>query len=263
MGRLNLYDLSFLANLDDSVSKNTFDTVPMGIMEVNKAGDMVRYIRSNQAFRDFMKRVFGMALSDPEREYSVQKDNHGNDIMRAVAQCRKNKNRTFVDEKLPDGTTVRSFLRWIDRNPVNGRDAFAIAVLSITPPDENLTYANIARALAADYYNIFVINPDTNDYIEYTSQVGDEEMSLEKHAGDFFASARRDALTRIYEEDREQFITLFTQENVLRDLDTQGVFTTTYRLIDFLTNKKATYLTNGISPSRIAMISLKTGPNIN
>ena len=39
-------------------------------------------------------------------------------------------------------------------------------------------------------------------------------------------------MTRIYAEDRAQFLALFTKENVLRDIDRQGVFTTTYRLID-------------------------------
>lgn len=29
---MNLFDLSFLANMDDSATKNTFDTVPMGII---------------------------------------------------------------------------------------------------------------------------------------------------------------------------------------------------------------------------------------
>ena len=82
------------------------------------------------------------------------------------------------------------------------------------------------------YYNIYLIDLDTNEYIEYSSQIGAEEISLERHGGDFFESARRDAMTRIYEEDREPFLALFTKENVLRDIDRQGVFTTTYRLID-------------------------------
>ena len=40
MGKVNLFDLSFLANMDDSVAKNTFDTVPMGIMELNSSGTL-------------------------------------------------------------------------------------------------------------------------------------------------------------------------------------------------------------------------------
>jgi hypothetical protein len=39
-------------------------------------------------------------------------------------------------------------------------------------------------------------------------------------------------MTRIYQEDRERFLSLFTRENVLRTIDEQGIFTTLYRLID-------------------------------
>jgi hypothetical protein len=57
-------------------------------------------------------------------------------------------------------------------------------------------------------------------------------MSLERHGEDFFESARRDTMTRIFREDREGFLALFTKENVLRTIDEQGMFTTVYRLID-------------------------------
>ena len=138
----------------------------------------------------------------------------------------------FFDEHLPDGSVVHCFIRRIDSNPVNGSVAIAIAILSVKGPDENTTYADIARALAADYYNIFVIDLDTDDFVEYSSQVGGEELSVVRHGERFFESAKRDTLTRIYEEDRESFLALFTKERVLQDLDLQGVFTTTYRLID-------------------------------
>ena len=217
VGRVNLYDLSFLSNLDDSMTKNTFDTLPMGVMELGSEGDKVRYIRSNQAFRDFMKRAFRLDISNPDLEYSIKMDDHGSDIMKSIEQCRSNENRAFIDEKLEDGSTAHSFLRRIGKNPVDGRESFAFAVLSITEPDESTTYADIASSLAADYYVIYLIDLDTNDYIEYSSQIGDEDMSLERHGEDFFASARRETMTRIYPEDREAFLELFTKENVLRD----------------------------------------------
>ena len=232
IGRVNLFDLSFLANMDDSETKNTFDTVPMGIMEVNAGGDKVKYVRSNPSFRDFMRRAFGFDLSDPDQEYTVPPDGPGSGFMKAIEQSKDNNNRAFVDEKMRDGSVARSFVRVIGKNPVNGRESVAIAVLSVSEPGEGETYADIAQALAADYYNIYVIDLDTNDYIEYSSLVGGEEMTMERHGGDFFESARRDTMTRIYEEDREDFLDLFTKENVLRDIDRQGVFTTIYRLID-------------------------------
>ena len=232
VGRVNLFDLSFLANVDDSAVKNIFDTVPMGIMEVDSGRSCVRYIRTNQSFRDFMKRAFTLDLSDPAREYPILKNDHGSSMLKAIEQCRINSNRAFIDEVMKDGSTARSFLRIMDKNPVNGKESVAIAVLSINKPKENPTYADIASSLAADYYNIYLIDLDTNGFIEYSSQVGGEEMSLERHGGDFFESARRDTMTRIYEEDRKPFLSIFTRENVLRDIDAQGVFTTTYRIID-------------------------------
>lgn len=232
MGRVNLYDLSFLANLDDSVTKNTFDTVPMGIMEVSREGDKMKYVRSNESFRDFIKRAFDFDLSDPDVEYEIPKEGLGSGTMHAVEKCRSNANRAFIDEKMEDGSTVHSFVRWIGKNPVNEKDLLAVAVLSITEPDESTTFADIARSLAADYYNVYVIDMDTDDFIEYSSQIGEEKLVVERRGEDFFESAKRDTMIRIYEEDREPFLQVFSKENVIRELDAQGVFTATYRLID-------------------------------
>ena len=249
LGSINLYDLSFLANLDESVMRNTLITVPVGIMEVNSRGDRVRYVRSNQSFRAFMGRAFGFDLSDPETEYSVPKEGLGSSFMKAVEQCRNSGSRAFVDEEMDDGSTVHSFVRKIAVNQVTGTESVAIAVLSITGPDDNTTYADMAIALAADYYNLYVIDLDTDDYTEYSSQVGGGEMGVERHGRDFFESAKRETMTRIHEEDREPFLKLFTKENILRTLEKQGVFTTTYRLIDtgepIYVNMKITRLRGG------------------
>ncbi|MBR3742041.1 MAG: EAL domain-containing protein [Clostridia bacterium] len=230
MGRVNLYDLSFLVNQDDSVIKNTFETIPMGIMEVNSQGDKVRYVRTNQSFRDFMKRAFKLELSDPDMEYSMLADGHGSDIMKAIAQCRSSVNRAFIDEELEDRSVVHSFLRRIVQNPVNGRDSFAVAVLSITAPDESTTYIDIARALAADYYSIYAVDLDTDQFIEYSSPVGGMEMAVERHGENFFESGRQNA--HVYIEDVESFTSAFSKEKIIQALDEQGVFSFTYRLVD-------------------------------
>ena len=73
---------------------------------------------------------------------------------------------------------------------------------------------------------------DTDRFIEYTSSVGGDELAMERHGNDFFESAKRDTMTRIYEDDRELFLTFFSKENIIKELDEQGVFTTTYRLVD-------------------------------
>jgi hypothetical protein len=132
---------------------------------------------------------------------------------------------------MPDGSVVHSFVRGIASNHVTGVSAAEIAVLSISEPDEEASYAEIAQALAADYYNIFVVDLDTDKFTEYSSKVGEEIMAVERQGEDFFASSRRDAY-RIYEEDREIFYLAFSKENILQALEQQGSFTARYRLMD-------------------------------
>ena len=227
VGQFNLYDLDVMASSEDGSFQHTFNTLPIGIIEVKDG--TTRFVRSNSSYREFIRRSFGMNMSDMTQEF-VRFQNPF--MINIEKRCCEQGNRAFFDEKLPDGSIVHSFARRIGTNPVSGEIAVAIAVLSISDPYEGESYADIAGALAADYYNIYVIDLDTDDFIEYSSQVGGEEMALERRGQDFFTSARQDTMTRIYEEDRESFLALFTKENVLKNLAVQGVFTTTYRLID-------------------------------
>ena len=229
IGSVNLYDLSSIVSKDDNGFQNFFNTLPMCIMEVKD--DTAQYVRSNKAYRDFMKRYFDFKISG-STVFPESSKLYGSNFIRAVRQCSLDKNRTFFDEKLPDGSMAHCFIRRIGRNAVSGKTASAIAVLSITEPDEGASYADIARALAADYYNIYVVDLDTENFIEYTSPVGRDELAMERHGTNFFESAKQDTKTRIYEEDREPFLSVFSKENVIRELDEQGVFTATYRLID-------------------------------
>ena len=230
IGRVNLFDLGVITDGEEGEFHNVFDSIPAAILEIKDG--KARYVRSNRSYHDFVKRFFNVDIYSDRNDYTKSAIEYGSNFANVVKQCCKVGNCTFFDEKLPDGSVVHTFARRIKKNPVTGSTAVALAVLSITEPNESATYAEIAQSLAADYYNIYLIDLDTNEYIEYSSQIGAEEISLERHGGDFFESARRDTMTRIYEEDRVSFLALFTKENVLRDIDRQGVFTTTYRLID-------------------------------
>ena len=247
IGRVNLFDLGVIASSDSDAFQNTFSTIPIAILEIN--GNVVRYIRSNRSYRSFIKRFFDIDTSIEYNDFRESNISHGTQFFTVIDQCINSENNIFFNEKMPDGSVVHSFARQVNVNPVTGTIAVVIAVLSVAEPDENTTYADIARSLAADYYNIFVVDLDTDNYIEYSSKVGGEELSIERHGASFFESARYDAMTRIYDEDRGPFLKWFTKENVLHELDTQGVFTTTYRLIDTGTptyvNMKTTRMKEG------------------
>ena len=247
IGRVNLFDLGVIASGDDNALQRSFNTVPIAVLEIN--GDKARYLRSNRSYQLFTKRFFNYDISNDPFDLKNPEGAKWSNYLSEVKRCCKSGNSIFFDGKASDGFVFHFFARRLHVNPVTGATAVAMAVLSVSEPDENTTYADIAQSLAADYYNLFVIDLDSNEYTEYSSRIGVEELSIVRRGKDFFASAKRDTMTRIYEEDRAPFLALFTKENVLRDLDRQGVFTTTYRLIDTGTpmyvNMKITRLRGG------------------
>ncbi len=230
MGRVNLYDLTMVVNSDDKSFNNFFNTIPMGIIE--RKGDGVRFVRSNPSYRKFMRRYFGVDIMKLDTGFSEDYTPTGTNFMAFVSKCCENSARMVYDEQMPDGSIVHSLARKVAFDEVSGRTAVAVAVLSITEPSEGTTYAAIARALASNYYNIYYVNMETENYIEYSTQEGIGDIAAERHGEKFFEAAKRDTLVRIYEDDRERFLADFTKENILRELDESGVYMDTYRVID-------------------------------
>ena len=230
IGKVNLFDLGVVANEENNALPNTFSNIPIAVIELEDG--QAKYVRNNRAYQDFAKRFFRVDIADGKTEIWQTDDESAASWLSVVKQCSEDGNRVFFDSKAQDGSVIHAFARRIAVNPVTGCTAVVLAVLSITQPDDRTTYADIAKSLAADYYNIYVIDPDTDTYIEYISQLGGEELAIQRYGSGFFESAKRDAMTRIFEEDREPFLKWFSKENVLREIDAQGVFTITSRLID-------------------------------
>ena len=268
IGRMSLSDLSSVASEDDAAGagaasaarpggathededslKNAFDVIPMGIIQLDS--ESAEFVRTNQAYRDFLNRYFSPYLSECAAGFEVDSDDFKKSaFMGFVRECCEQGTPAFFGETMPDGMVTHSFVRRIAVNPVNGKVAAAIAVLSLAKPDEGATYASIARALAVDYYNIYYVDLDTEHFIEYTSPIGSENLAKERHGDDFFEESRRAVMTRMHEDDREPFLAVFTKENVVRELDECGVFTASYRLID-----------NG-EPMLVAMRVTRTEPD--
>ncbi len=227
IGRVNLYDLGVIASEDAKNLQNAMSMLPMGIIEFQ--GELVRLVRSNLAYRNFARNYLHIDFPVEGSEFSAFDDSFMRNI---VKTCCEQGGRAFYDDKMPDGTVVHSFARKIGTNKVTGRIAVAIAVLSISAPSEVESYADIARALASDYYNIFVVDLETNQFMEYFFPAGATEMVMERHGDDFFETAEKEARKRVYGEDRTAFFEVFSREKILEALDRQGVFTTSTRVLD-------------------------------
>ena len=230
MGRINLYDLSVIAQNKNEFS-NFYNTLPMAIIELDS--QTVRFTRTNASFRKFMEKYFSIKLSGRaiDIKQAVQRDSSVFILM--LKQAAKDKKRMFIDGKLPDGSKIYYFLSQLAENPASKKTAIVAAVLSISDAVQGETYANIARALAADYFNLYYVNLETEEFIEYTSNVGDEEISTERHGKNFFAQSRRDAISHIHKDDQTAFIQSFTKENIINSIKEQGTFALTYRLLRY------------------------------
>ena len=233
IGRINLYDTTLLASEDedDESLRRYFDTLPMAIMEVN--GSKAWYMRCNQSYRDFMKRLFGAEIeTEVVIDANDMPDRNGRAFMGAVIRCSHDGNRALIDEQIDEKTTIHTFIRRVAVNPVTGNAAIAVAVLAVVEAEEGTgaSYESISRALSSDYMNLYYVDLETEQFVEYTSDASRENLSVERRGSGFFSASAADAQIFIYKEDREYFIESFTKENILRTLDEHGTFTLTYRL---------------------------------
>ncbi|MDO5701767.1 MAG: ATP-binding protein [Lachnospiraceae bacterium] len=96
---------------------------------------------------------------------------------------------------------------------------------------ERITFERIAKALATDYFCIYIVDPDTDEFVEYSSDGAYDRLGVEKSGADFFGTSRRNMDRLIYPEDRERFMNVFTKESVMSILKRDGIFTTKYRLM--------------------------------
>ena len=239
LGRINLYDMAVIAGEGDDSLRKYFDTLPMAVMEVN--GDSANYIRCNKSYRDFMERLFGVNVLGQDFGASGLPGGHGKAFIGAVLRCSRDGSRAVVDEPIDENTIAHTFIRRVAVNPVTGTAAIAVGVLAIMEDKAKTgaSFADITRALSSDFINLYYVDLETGQFIEYTPDAGLGDLAVERRGDDFFGVSAEDAQLFIYKEDRDDFIKSFSRENVMKTMDEHGTFTLTYRL---LMDNKPTYV---------------------
>ncbi len=253
VGKVNLYDIS-MSSSEEEYFQDYFNTMPMMILELGD--EDVSIIRANNSCRDFMRKSFGVTKVNIGVKTDQWKGQTGASFIKALIQCGEDGRQVIIDERTKEGKIVHLFIRRIAINPKRGVRALAVVVLGITDEtmfDAGLTYGHVAWALSSDYIDMYYVNLENDAYVEYKPSALQGDIAAEKRGEDFFAAARQDALQYLYPKDREKFVTDFTKENVIRSIEENGAFTTTYRLLaddePMYVNMKATYI--GLEKNRI------------
>ncbi len=96
---------------------------------------------------------------------------------------------------------------------------------------ENITYSAIAQALAADYFCIYYVNTETNQFIEYSSDSKYKALNLDNRTEDFFLSLKENTPHVVHPDDQKEFLRAMTKDNLLSALSENGTFTLTYRIL--------------------------------
>ena len=96
--------------------------------------------------------------------------------------------------------------------------------------EEQISFSRIA-ALSGNYICIYMVDPETDDFIEYNASSDYEGIGFSKHGTDFFNIALEESNRAIYSDDVDYFQKAFTKENVLQRIKENGFFIINYRLM--------------------------------
>lgn len=96
--------------------------------------------------------------------------------------------------------------------------------------EESAAYARIS-ALAGDFICIYIVDPVTGSYREYSATEEYETLLMAKEGEDFFKVAAERGQGSVYPDDLDRYLSLFTAENVRAEIARNGLFSLRYRLL--------------------------------
>ena len=126
----------------------------------------------------------------------------------------------------------------IKREHAQTREAYENAQRS------GLIFNHIAQTLARGYTDLFYVNIENGEFIEYRTDADSDTLIEVRHSWHFFDRCGEEGVVYIYSEDRDEFVRAMKKENIIDALHRNGVFMLTYRR---LVNGIPVYVTMKIS----------------
>ena len=97
--------------------------------------------------------------------------------------------------------------------------------------EERMIYARL-HALTGDYIVVYVVDPKTERYSEFSAADDYEEhFAQAKEGTEFFRTVREAARVYNHPDDLDRFLAAFTRENVMAEIERTGIFTLEYRIL--------------------------------
>jgi diguanylate cyclase (GGDEF)-like protein len=200
--------------------------------------------RHGTDFFNFDKGDFDLVIPDEDRKVlknvftkdAIEKGLKESGTFSTVTKVLIDDTPTFVNIKVVrvrgNGNHVIVGLSSIDAQ-VKAREALDKA------KEEKIIYSRIG-ALSGDYIYLYTVDPVTDHYNKYNPTGIISEMAIANEGDHFFEDVIEKIPVGIYKDDMDAFLTAFTKENVMKEIESKGLFENHHRLI---INGKPTYVT--------------------
>ena len=95
----------------------------------------------------------------------------------------------------------------------------------------SIIYTHIAHALARGYTDLYYVNMETDEYIEFHTDDESGVLNEARRGGHFFEGVRKEAEMGVHHEDLEAFLDGIDRKKLTKELDKNRVIELTYRRI--------------------------------
>lgn len=96
--------------------------------------------------------------------------------------------------------------------------------------EERIAYSRI-NALIGDFLCLYIVDPVSGYYREYSKSKKFRQYALPESGGDFFGVAHEFAGRYVYPDDLNLFVSTFTKENVMKEIGKRGLFALSLRFV--------------------------------
>ena len=93
----------------------------------------------------------------------------------------------------------------------------------------SLMYSHIAQTLARDYAEMFYVNTDSEEFIEYRSKEENSTLEEIRRGWHFFSDCKAELCESVYPDDREAFLNAMNRKRLMKALNQKKSFVMTYR----------------------------------
>lgn len=211
-------------------------------MSFSKDGETGVYLACNQGFAEYAGKegpdgVIGLTdfdLFDPKTAAHFVEDDK-----KALAM---DKPYVFVED-VPDAagkpmriqTTKLRFTDTQDRTCVLGMchditEETRLRLEAERSEEERTAYARI-NALIGDFLCMYIVDPVSGRYREYSKSRLFSQYALPESGDDFFGTAAEYAHRYVYPDDQHMFVTMFNKDNIMREIGRSGLFSMNCRFV--------------------------------